>query len=325
VALGNDPTWQADVRKLLDIIPGPADLIMMAVKEAFSPDIVTKFGQDQDFPAAILPFVKAQGLSEEWAKKYWAAHWSLPSATQGFEMLHRGVIDEETLKLLLRAQDVMPVWRDNLIQIAYNHLTRVDIRRMHALGILKDEDVNKEYLHAGYSPDHAAALTQLTIVLNQKAQKPADPQLGHMTRGTVLKFLTDGIIDEDKAVALLVTLGETTDAATLYVADTVLNKEHAERRAAADYILAQAEAGELAFEQVETSLLSLGLGASEVQTYLTKLTRKLTIPTKRPSREDADKFIKAGIIDDETYLELVRGAGYAMKWAQAFLILAKGK
>ncbi|GAH79863.1 unnamed protein product, partial [marine sediment metagenome] len=71
-----------------------------------------------------------KGLSKEWSERYWAAHWNLPSPQQGFEMLHRGVINVSELNMLLRALDVMPFWRDKLTAIAFRRLTRVDIRRM---------------------------------------------------------------------------------------------------------------------------------------------------------------------------------------------------
>ena len=51
-------------------------------------------------------------------------------------MLHRGVIDTAELDMLLRAQDVMPFWRDRLTAIAYRPLTRVDVRRMYKQGVL---------------------------------------------------------------------------------------------------------------------------------------------------------------------------------------------
>ncbi|GAH93918.1 unnamed protein product, partial [marine sediment metagenome] len=44
-------------------------------------------------------------------------HWSLPSPSQGFEMLHRGVIDEAELNMLLRALDIMPFWREKLTKV----------------------------------------------------------------------------------------------------------------------------------------------------------------------------------------------------------------
>ncbi|KKL86652.1 hypothetical protein LCGC14_1942610, partial [marine sediment metagenome] len=79
------------------MLPGPGDLFMMVAKEAFEPDIYTTLGLDQEFPSDQVKWLKQQGISQAWAEKYWIAHWDQPSILQGFEMLHRGVIDNSTL------------------------------------------------------------------------------------------------------------------------------------------------------------------------------------------------------------------------------------
>lgn len=150
-------------KSLYWLIPPPTDLIRMGVREVFTPEIAEKFGQYQDIPPAFLKWGEKIGLSKEWATNYWAAHWDLPSASMGYEMLHRGVITPEELTLLLRALDVMPFWREKLIQISYNPLTRVDVRRMYQLGVLNEDQVTRSYLDLGYDQEKAAWLTEFTI------------------------------------------------------------------------------------------------------------------------------------------------------------------
>ncbi|GAI75482.1 unnamed protein product, partial [marine sediment metagenome] len=90
--IGIHPDYTDVYKELAYQIPPVADLITMAVREAFTPSIAAQFGQYADFPAEFEKFAKMKGLAPEWAKRYWAAHWSLPSPQQGFEMLHRGAI-----------------------------------------------------------------------------------------------------------------------------------------------------------------------------------------------------------------------------------------
>ena len=132
------------------LIPGTSDIIRMAVREAFSPEIAEKFGQYEDFPEAIVPWLAKSGLSEEWATRHWAAHWGLPSSSDGFELLHRGIIDEETLKLLLRANDIMPYWRDQLIKLSWNIPTRVDVRRFWDMRTIDEARLREIYTGLGY-------------------------------------------------------------------------------------------------------------------------------------------------------------------------------
>ena len=79
---------------------------MMVAKEAFEPDIYTTLGLDEEFPSEQVKWLEDQGISEEWARKYWIAHWDQPSIGQGFEMLHRGVIGPATLDMLFRAIEI---------------------------------------------------------------------------------------------------------------------------------------------------------------------------------------------------------------------------
>jgi len=150
-------------KKLYEIIPPVSDIITMAVREAFSPEIAERFGQYEDFPEEFAEWAAKQGLSREWAERYWAAHWALPSVMQGYEMLHRGIITEDELKMLMRALDIMPFWRDKLIQMSYSPFTRVDVRRMYRDGVIDREDVKRTYLDLGYDDWHAEKLTEWTI------------------------------------------------------------------------------------------------------------------------------------------------------------------
>ncbi|GAI03031.1 unnamed protein product, partial [marine sediment metagenome] len=110
--IGIHPDYFDTYKTLAYPIPPVADIITMAVREAFTPAIAKKFGQYEDYPPEFEHWAERKGLSKDWSMRYWAAHWSLPSAQQGFEMLHRGAINFGELDMLLRALDVMPFWRD---------------------------------------------------------------------------------------------------------------------------------------------------------------------------------------------------------------------
>ncbi|GAI23380.1 unnamed protein product, partial [marine sediment metagenome] len=166
----------------------------------YRPEIAAKFGQYQDFPDDLERYGAMKGLSKEWTQRYWAAHWALPSPQQGFEMLHRGVIDNSELNMLLRAQDVMPFWRDKLIQIAYRRLTRVDIRRMYKQGVLSERDVFESYLEHGYNTENAERMTEFTV-------KQTLATLSKFTSGDIIKAYSSRMISKGDAIGLLHNIG----------------------------------------------------------------------------------------------------------------------
>jgi len=150
------------LQELAEYIPPTQDIIRMAVREVFTPEVAEKFGQFQDFPQDFATWAARVGVSDFWARAYWAAHWELPSAGQGFEMFHRGIISRDELVMLLRALDVMPYWRDRLIQLSYDVMTRIDTQRARQLGVLTRDQVRQNYLKMGYSPEDAEILTNYT-------------------------------------------------------------------------------------------------------------------------------------------------------------------
>jgi len=198
--IGIHPDYFELYKELSNVIPPVSDIITMAVREVFTPAIAARFGQYEDFPDPLEEWAGKKGLSREWAERYWAAHWSLPSATQGFQMLHRGVIDQDDLNMLLRAQDVMPFWRDKLTQIAYRPLTRVDVRRMYKENVLDADGVYEAYLEHGYNQDKARKMTEFTVKQALTAQ-------AKFTSRDVIAAFTKRMINTSDARSLLIDLG----------------------------------------------------------------------------------------------------------------------
>lgn len=188
--LGYQETDITHLKMLYRVVPPLNDLIRFAVREVYSPDIAQKFGQFEDFPDRFAVEAAKQGLDKEQAKNYWAAHWELPSPNQGFEMFHRGIINRDDLETLMRALDVMPYWRDKLIQMNYNPVTRVDIRRMYKMGIYARDDVYNHYLTIGYSPKDATDLTEFTVRYEAAEDASSIDQIHDLTRGVIITAYT---------------------------------------------------------------------------------------------------------------------------------------
>ncbi len=305
------------------LIPPITDLITMAVREAFSPEVAERFGQYEDYPKEMTPWGEKQALSEEWLRRYWAAHWALPSPQQGFEMLHRGVIDQSDLDLLLRALDVMPFWRDRLVQIAYTPFTRIDIRRMHKIGVLSEGDVLRSYKDLGYDEAKAKTMTDFVMKLNAPPDADDEADLKELSRSNVVGFYSDGLILREKALTLLSTMGYTTDASLLYLDSADLDEQRKERKDSINLTLALAKAGVISFVEAEDRLRKLGLETYEVSKAIITLVRERERTTKLPSRAESEKMLKLGIIKLEEYKELLSIFGYSEKWANNFATLAE--
>ena len=317
--LGFTNEWAHRLREASLIIPPVSDLIEMAVKEVFDPSVSGAFGQFEEFPEVFGQWAEKQGLSEEWARRYWAAHWKLPSAQMGIEMFHRQIIDGDALNLLLRSLDVMPFWRDRIRDLSYNVLTRVDIRRMHALGVLTDADLPKAHTDLGYSPEDASQLSEFVLRLN-KGSGAEDPlELGKTTRSQIVGWYDDGFLDRDTAKSYLLAIGLTTAAAEVYVSQVDIDNERAERKAAVEVVLLQAQVGTLSWDDAQAKLGSLGLTTVEIDKALAQLERARKANQKLPSIDDAKAWAKAKILDESGFRDLLTRLGYGEPWQTYFV------
>lgn len=311
--IGIHPDYFDLYKELAQIIPPVGDIITMAVREAFTPDIAARFGQYEDLPDAYVEWVGKKGLSKEWASRYWAAHWTLPSPQQGFEMLHRGVIDQGTLNMLLRALDIMPFWRDKLTQIAYNVLTRVDIRRMYQIGVLNEGDVETAYKEAGYNERDAKRLTDFTVRITRQT-------LSKFDSGDVIAAYADRKIDSGEASRLLENLGIKSD-------DIPNILEAAEYKKKWEFTDVQTKAIRNLYkrkvytkEQAQSELLRLNIPSEQVTALMSQWFYEIKAEEpKLWTSAQTLAFLKKGIINKARAKEELDLLGYTAERVNAYL------
>lgn len=207
-----DYNWQI-AKKLWEYYPTPPDVVAFANRDVFEPDVINEFGLNQELSEDYLKLAQQIGLSEDFAKMYWYAHWYLPSLTQGYEMLHRGVIDETQLNKLFKAQDIVPFWREKLMEISYTPLVRVDVRRIHKMGIITDADLIQSYKNTGYNQKDAEIMAQWTKVYNGMGGDEGYIDTKNLTRSLIVKAYTSGLFEREIAIQRLIDIGHSTEDA----------------------------------------------------------------------------------------------------------------
>jgi len=289
------PTWE--------MIPGPSDLFTMVAHEAFEPDIYKPLGLDKEFPAEQVEWLKKQGISEAWAHKYWIAHWDEPSIGQGFEMLHRGVITPAELDMLFKVVEIPLYWRERLTKIAYHPFTRVDVRRMHDIGTLSDEELITSYMDLGFDADKALKMAQFTVSYNASHEK-------ELTRSAILESYEKGLISRINAKLLLTSQDYTDALAEYYLVLT-------------DY-KADQDTEDLLFENVRERFLLHDISETEVRDRLSKMnvqgekidallanwTLRMYKYERLPSLSDLTDFLLRGIISEDQYRAVMTRHGY---------------
>lgn len=308
----------ARLRELSWGIPGPGDIISMAVRGAFNPDEVRQFNLDAEFPGEFGDWMERQGFSTEWAQRFWASHWNLPSITLGYEMLHRGIISRADLELLIKAQDISPYWRDKLIDISYNPLTRVDVRRMYGLGVLDRDDVKRSYLDLGYNNENAELMTEFTIRYESDADREA-------TKSDILGGFKDGMLSAGECEEWLRAIGYTDDVASYLVAREQVKLERAQLDKQIDVVEDLFVAGAITSADARTRLTALGLRGNEIDRHIDDWTLDKAKKIKRPTQAQYDAFLLADIIDEAAYRDGLEALGYSREHVSMYtdLVLAE--
>jgi len=188
-------------------LPGPDDLIRMSVREAFNDVVARQWSYDEDFPERLTQYMALQGWDPQWGKYWWRAHWNLPSVSAGYEMMHRGVISPDELKLLLKVSDIPVFWRERLIDISYTPFTRVDVRRMYKLGILDRAGVKQSYKDIGYDEAKSEAMTEFTVRYETATGGSKVEDYQELTKAVVMQALRKGILTRGEAQTRLMELG----------------------------------------------------------------------------------------------------------------------
>lgn len=307
-----------DARLLLGLrvrVVPPTDVIRFAVREVFSPELRARLQLDADFPEDALPRFERAGISEADARDYWAAHWDLPSPTQGYEMLHRGLISEQELDDLLRALDYSPAWRDKLAAISYRVPTRVDLRRMYRAGVIDRDRVYRGYLDLGYAPDDARALTEFAVA--EAVEEDRQP-----TASEVVTAYEARLIDQREAEEMLTALGYAPEARELKLALADARRERRFRELAISRVRSLFVGHRIDEAEAQTTLDRLGVPPSEKADLLEvwRLERAANVATLTASQVAG--AARRGLLSPEEALERLQRLGYDRADAEIILGLA---
>jgi len=291
--IGIHPNYNSLYKELAYQIPPVADIITMAVREAFTPDIAARFGQYQDLPSEYVEAVQKKGLSKEWAERYWAAHWSLPSPQQGFEMLHRGIIGTDDLYMLMRALDIMPYWRDKLIEMAYRPLSRVDVRRMYGLGTLDEAGIMKAYRDLGYNDYNANKMTDFTVRYTRQTQS-------RFTSGDVVSAFTKYLIGSGEARSILSDIGIRDAEISNIIEKASYKRSWSSKQETIDAIKNLYKKGKYSDVKAVDELRKLNLPQDYINTQLQQWQAKAAADTIATwTTAQTLSFLKAGLITEE--------------------------
>jgi len=301
------------MRRLLDLVPGPGDLIRMAVREAWRDDVAAEWGYDADFPAEFADWMEKQGDVDGWARKYWRAHWELPGLSTVLDILYRvPEFDIGDLDTFLRISDIPATWRDYIKRTAYRPLTRVDVRRMYGMGVLSRDEVKRNYLDLGYNDVDAERMTNFTVRYETDEDREA-------TKADILSFLNVGAITSDEATTWLMSIGYPDDLASYLVARELMKAAQKQVDRQVKLIQDLYIHQEITVTEASARLGAIGVPAGEINQLLDEWQIDRETKIERPSRVTLDKLLLQDVISEQDYTQGLDALGYQDKYVNWYL------
>ncbi len=307
---GWDDKKISEIQKAREIIPGVQDLILMAVKEAFNDEAIARFGLDAEFPLEFGKWAEKQGLDIEWARKFWISHWQLPGLQTGYRMLHRlrpgesdNPFDLGDMDALLKAQDISPAFREQLIEISFNPYTRVDVRRMFDVDVIDETEVLAAYKDIGYDEVRAGKLTDWTI--KQKHNESRELTKTIIIKGLKLKQLT-----QSETLQNLQDIGYNSGDSNFFIAIALAELEQSEQDEIISGVKFLYVEGLINKSQAQSLLSNEALPGTQITQLFIKWDIQRTKKTRLPSRGELDGFYVDDIIDEAEYLAGLKAKRY---------------
>ena len=301
-------------------VPTLQDVITFAIRDVYEPEQVEAGGLLQGVPEQYLKEARERGLTKEDAEKYWAAHWNLPGITQVYEMLHRlypgagynVTFTDEDMDKFFNLADIAPGYRERLKAISYNPLTRVDIRRMYAMGQYGEGETARaglirDYRQIGYNPYDANRLATFTIRSYGLGRKK-------FTQAQVLKFYKEGLLGEDArntAIRYLGEIGYDADKAGFLLDAVDLQQISSEEQVKIDLYEAQWINGTIKTEaELRTLLAKISLSQDGVEKQLKRIYAEKRKRETRLTRSEADNLYRLQYISEFDYRKILSDLGY---------------
>jgi len=204
-----------DIEKLnkdYEFVPSPSDTISWLAREVFEPDMISKWGLDTGFEnIKNREFFYNQGLSDDMIRNFWIAHWEHPDFYRIKTLLNRDILKSDDVTEWCKLQEIAPTWANQMEELMWNDLNRVDIRRIYNLGLRDDDWLRKQLRNAGYKGGNLDDMVSF-----YKASKVE----GHrnLTLSIIIKGIKKHIISKDIAALRLVDLGYSKNDAEFIVA-----------------------------------------------------------------------------------------------------------
>jgi hypothetical protein len=300
--LGFDERALENVKEISRYFPTVRDTIDFAVKEGFEPSEKLFIHGGNSIPEPFKEYALKVGIDKFWYEKFWHSHWRLLGAGQLLEGFHRKIISKEHLLDYLRRLDYVEKDREIILEMSYNLLTRVDVRRVFSEGLISSKDLYDYYGTLGFSEKDQMLMTEL-------AKRMRFVDISDIRKLHIQRY-ENGLINENSVKGLLASTGLDRDEILNYIDISELQKELDFKIALKERIQTKFYEGDIDFETLIKQLRQIGVSDKELRHIRDNAVLFDFRKTKLPTIAELKRYYKKGIIKLEKFVYYALRIGY---------------
>ena len=287
--LGFDDRALELVKRITKFYPSVRDSIDFAVREAFEPDDKLFIHEGNAIPIPFKEIAFKLGIDDIWIKRFWHSHWRLLGSGQVLEAFHRGFVNQTELLDYLRRLDYVEKDRKVIMDMSYNLLTRVDIRRVFEQGLISSMDLYNYYGKLGFTEKDKNLMTGLA-----KQLRFIDT---NDLRKLYIERYENGLISENEIKELLHSTGLDNDEISKYLWLSDTEKELEFKIELKKRIESKFYEGDIDFDELVQQLRQLGVSNRELKRIEKNAILFDFRKKKLPTLAELKRYYKKEIID----------------------------
>jgi hypothetical protein len=235
------------------------------------------------------------------------------------DMLHRTDMTESDYETLLKIADYPQMFRRWMTQVAYEPYTRVDIRRMYQVGVLKTyAELVHAYNDIGYDNDKATKLADFTVLEYGETEREA-------TKTEVLNAYGIGRLSQADTRSYLKEMGYPDWVIETYITRVDLGRVNGLAKSHISHAQTMYVNGQMTRTEVYTVLNGIPLSAAEIERYLEEWEISRTAKVARPSRADLLKFFLQNMVTEADFRLELKGWRLSDRYIDWYVADAKRK
>ncbi len=303
--LGYNERAKELVNKISKFYPSVRDTIDFAVREAFDPDPELFIHDANAIPAPFIEIASKLGIDDKWIKKFWHSHWRLLGAGQILEAFHRKIMTETELLDYLRRLDYVDNDRKILMEMSFNLLTRVDVRRIFENGLISSKELFDYYGTLGFNERDQLLMT----VLAKKLRFIDAIDL----RKHYIEMYENGLVNDKEISNLLSETGLDSDEIRDYLELSNSQKELDFKIELKKRIELRFYEGDIDFEILIKQLRNLGVSDREIRRIENNAILFDFTKVKLPTLAELKRYYKKEIIDLNKFVYYALRLGLAQE------------